>query len=73
MPVLKISRQGLCSIAVLTGILWGCLFAERLTVARARVDAYRALDQIRALQLKQRILPVSAPVFPQRPATTAIG
>jgi len=73
MPVLKISRQGLCSIAVLTGILWGCLFAERWTVARARVDAYRALDQIRALQLKKRIVPVSAPMLPRRPGTSVIG
>jgi hypothetical protein len=69
MPLMEISRQGLCSIAVLTGILWGCVFAERLTVAHARADAGRTLDQIRELQLKKGILPVAAPVLPRRPAS----
>lgn len=73
MPVMKISRQGLCSIAVLTGILWGCLFAERLAVTRARVDAYRAIDEIRALQLKKSMIPAATPALPRRPATTAVG
>jgi len=73
MPLMEISRQGLCSIAVLTGILWGCVFAERLTLAHARADAGHALEQIRELQLKKRIFPVAAPVPSRRPTTPAVG
>jgi hypothetical protein len=70
MPVVKITTQGLCSITVLTALLWGCIFLERRTIAHARAEACRALDEIRTLQLKKRIVPVSAPAFPRsdRPA-----
>jgi len=61
MPVMKITRQGLCSIAVLTALLWGCIVLERLTVLHARAGAYHALDQIHRLQLKKGLIPVTAP------------
>jgi hypothetical protein len=58
---MKITRQGLCSIAVLTALLWGCIVVERLTVLRARANAYHALDQIHRLQMKRHLVPVTAP------------
>jgi len=66
MPLTKITGQGLCAIAALVGILWGCLLVDRLTVARARADAYQALSQIRALQVKKRIAPAATPQRPSR-------
>lgn len=71
MPVMKITRQGLCSIAVLTAVLWGCIVVERRTVVRARANAYHALGEIHRLQLKRHLVPVAAPESrpdPQRPA-----
>lgn len=71
MPVMKITRQGLFLIAVLTALLWGCIVVERLTIVRARANAYHALDQIHILQLKKHLVPVAAPESrpdPQRPA-----
>ena len=70
MPVMKITSQGLCSIAVLTAMLWGCILLEGRTISKARAEAYRALDEIRVLQLKKRMVPVTAPAFPRsdRPA-----
>jgi hypothetical protein len=73
MPMMKISRQGLSTIAVLTALLWGCLFVEKFTVAHARMDGYRALDEIRALQLKKHMIPVSTPAMPRGQATSAVG
>ena len=73
MPLMKITGQGLCSIAALTAILWGCLIVERLTIASARAEGNRALEQIRALQVKKGIFPAAAPAFPQRTAPSAIG
>ena len=70
-PVMKITRQGLCSIAVLTALLWGCIVVERLTVLRARANAYHALDEIHSLQLKRHLIPVTTPEScpnSQRPA-----
>ena len=52
---MRITRQGLCSIALLTGILWGCIVVERRTIAHARADADHALSEIRALQLKKHM------------------
>jgi len=71
MPLMQITGQGLCSIAVLTGILWGCIFVEKLTVAHARTEANRALDQIRELRIKRRAVPAALPEvrpFSTRPA-----
>jgi hypothetical protein len=73
MPLMKITGQGLYSIAALTAILWGCLFIERLTIAHARADGDRALEQIRALQIKKGIFPATAPALPRCSARSAIG
>jgi len=61
MPLLKITGHGLCSIAALTGILWGCVLVENLTVAHARMEGYRALEQIHQMQLKKSAIPTAAP------------
>jgi hypothetical protein len=70
---MRITSQGLCSIALLTGVLWGCLLVEKLTVSHARAEADRALSEIRALQLKKRILPAAAPTERRRPARPDLG
>ena len=72
MPLMKITGQGLCSIAALTAILWGCLIVERLTMAHARAEGDRALEQIRALQIKKGIFPAAAPAW-RRSTPSAIG
>ena len=72
MPLMKITGQGLWAIAALTAILWGCLIVERLTIANARVEGERALEQIRVLQLKKAI-PAASPALPRRSAPLAIG
>lgn len=70
---MKITNQGLCSIALLTGALWGCILVEKLTIAHARADADRALSEIRALQLKKHILPAASPVERPKRARPALG
>jgi len=70
---MRITGPGLATIAVLTIILWGCIFAEHRTVAHARADAYRALSEIRALQLKKTMVPAAAPIRPQRGVRPEIG
>ena len=70
---MRITSQGLCSIALLTGVLWGCLLVEKLTVAHARAEADRALSEIRALRLKKHILPAAAPAERPRPARPDLG
>ena len=61
MPFMKITGEGVCWIAVLTSVLWGCLVVERLIIANARTNGYRALEQIRELQLKKTLIPAAAP------------
>jgi hypothetical protein len=73
MPVMKITGQGLCSIAALTGILWGCILIEKRTVDRARADGYRALEEIRVLQLKRHAIPVYSPAPARRPGRSIAG
>ena len=73
MPFMKITGEGVCWIAVLTGILWGCLVVERLTVAHARADGYRALEQIHEMQLKKNIIPTASPTARPRPARGLVG
>jgi hypothetical protein len=68
MPLMKITGRGLCSIAALTGILWGCVLAENLTVAHARIEGYRALEQIHQMQLKKSIIPTTSPATQPQPA-----
>jgi hypothetical protein len=59
---MRITGTGLTTIAFLTAILWGCLLVEHRTVAHARLEGYRALSEIRSLQLKKHILPAAVPV-----------
>jgi hypothetical protein len=73
MPLMKISGQGICWIAVLTGILWGCLLVESLTIAHARANGYRALEQIHEMQLKKSIIPTTTPTAQPRPARPLVG
>ena len=73
MPLMKITSQGLSLIALLTAVLWACLFVEKFTVAHARADGYRALEGIRALQLKKALIPAATPALPKRPAAPAVG
>jgi hypothetical protein len=73
MPLIKITGQGLCSIAILTGVLWSCLLVERRTVENARAEAYRALDEIQVLQRKQHAIPAASPVFRPHRSIPAIG
>ena len=73
MPLMKITGQGICSIAALTAILWGCIFVERLTIAHARVTGYRALEQIHQLQLKKSLIPTASPALQPRPVRPLVG
>jgi hypothetical protein len=73
MPLMKITGQGFCWIAVLTGILWGCLFVERLTIAHAQMNGYRALDEIHQLQLKKSVIPTASPIAKPRPPRPLVG
>ena len=73
MPLMKITGEGVCWIAILTGILWGCLLVERLTIAHARVEGYRALEQIHELQLKKSIIPTAAPTAQPGLARPLVG
>jgi hypothetical protein len=73
MPLMKITGEGVCWIAVLTGVLWGCLLVERLTIAHARVEGYRALEQIHQLQLKKSIIPTASPTAQPGPARPLVG
>ena len=73
MPLMKITGEGVCWIAVLTGILWGCLFVEKLTVAHASANGYRALEQIHEMQLKKNIIPTASPTARPRPARGLVG
>jgi len=63
----------LCSIAALTAVLWGCLVMEKRTIAHARAEADRALSEIRALQLKKRIMPAKSPSEQPHPVTPVLG
>jgi hypothetical protein len=73
MPVMKITRHGLCSIAVLTALLWSCIVLERLTVLHARANAYHALDEIHRLQLKRHLVPATTPQSRPDSHRTAVG
>ncbi|MEX2264751.1 MAG: hypothetical protein WD696_22545 [Bryobacteraceae bacterium] len=63
----QITGQGLTTIAILVALLWGCLFLDRSLVRQARAQSYRALRDIRYLQIKKRIEPVSAPMYRLKP------
>ena len=61
MVIAKITGQGLKSIAMLVALLWGCVAGEHLIVRKANMEAYRAMRDIRALQMQKRAEPVSVP------------
>ena len=70
---MRITASGFATIALLTTILWGCIVFEHLTVIRARAGAERALNEIRLLQLKKRIIPTAVPMSSPRSTPPEIG
>jgi hypothetical protein len=74
MALLKITGQGLTSIALLVALLWGCFIGEHLMVRQARLENARVIAELRAMQRRQRIQPVSMPVLhPPRPVRASAG
>ena len=61
MPVAKITREGLVTIAVLVAILWGCILGERILTRNTTLETYRVMRQIRYLKFKRRIEPAAQP------------
>jgi hypothetical protein len=61
MPVAKITREGLVTIAVLVAILWGCILGERILTRNTSLETYRVMRQIRYLKFKRHIEPASEP------------
>ena len=61
MAVAKITGQGLAAIAVLVCLLWACLVAERVTIARAHSESAR---NIRALKRMRVVTPALRPAQP---------
>ena len=61
MPIIKITGQGLLTIAVSVALLWGCIIGERLTARRAFSERAKVLRDISRMQRRQRTQPVSAP------------
>jgi hypothetical protein len=70
---MRITGPGLAAIAILTGILWGCIILEQRTLAHARAEGERALDEIRVLQMKKHLVPTVAPTQAPRPVRPEIG
>ena len=74
MPILKITEQGLKTIAVLVAVLWGCILLEHSMVTQARQETYRALDRIRHLRMRRETIPAQTPApLSQRPALPVTG
>jgi hypothetical protein len=66
MAVAKITGQGLAAIAVLVCLLWACLIAERLTVARAHSETARNLRALKRMRVAvPAIRPVPGDVVPR--------
>lgn len=68
MAMTRITGHGLATIGILVAILWGCLFAERSIIRKAQVQQYRALRDIRTMQLRKGLQPASTPVKPIAPS-----
>lgn len=70
MPIAKITRNGLRTIAVLVAILWGSIALENAMIRHARQDTARALERLRDLRRKREAVPASLPLrhMPARPA-----
>ena len=64
MALVRITRQGLVSIAILVAILWGCVLTERRISRNSRIETYRALREIRYLKFRLRVEPTSRPLPP---------
>ena len=62
MALVKITRQGLVTIAILVAILWGCVLTERRISRNSRIETYRALRDIRYLKFRRRVEPTSRPL-----------
>ena len=72
MPILKITRHGLRTIAVLVAILWGSIALENAMVRHARQDTARALERLRDMRRKREAVPASFP-FRDVPVRPAVG
>jgi hypothetical protein len=74
MPLAAITKQGLISIAILTAVLWTCLFTERRLVRYSKIETYRSLRDMRHLKMMRRVEPASSPAPVREPsARPAIG
>jgi hypothetical protein len=60
MPIVKITGQGLATIACAVALLWGCFIGERLTAKRAFAERARIMRDLHLLQKKQQ--PVTVPI-----------
>ncbi|MBK9167977.1 MAG: hypothetical protein IPM24_10985 [Bryobacterales bacterium] len=67
MPLIKITKAGLATIAFLVAVLWGCYFTERNLLRHAAMDTYKAMRVIRGLKLYRDFQPVSQPAPPKTP------
>jgi hypothetical protein len=68
MPVAKITREGLVTIAVLVAILWGCILGERILTRNTTLETYRVMRQIRYLKFKRRVEPAQPAPTPPTPS-----
>ncbi|HTQ55431.1 MAG TPA: hypothetical protein VMI94_13275 [Bryobacteraceae bacterium] len=62
--IAKITGPGLASIAVGVALLWACIIGEHGIVARANAGTAETLRAMRALRLRHRRDPVTAPARP---------
>ncbi len=61
MAIVKITGQGLTSIAILVALLWACVIGERVIVRRAEAGAAQVSLAMRTLRMKQRREPAATP------------
>jgi hypothetical protein len=74
MPVVKITGQGLTSIAILVALLWTCVIGERVIAGRAGAGAAQVVRAMRELRLKNRREPAATPAKPlHRRLGAAVG
>ena len=75
MATVKITRHGLMTIAILVGVLWSCLLAERWLVRAAQMDTLRSTRLIERLKLRRQIRPAAAPLlrYPPAPPRQVVG
>jgi hypothetical protein len=57
----KITGQGLTAIAILVGLLWACLIAERLVAAGARREAAAEMQILNRMRRERHLSPASGP------------